>query len=414
MLAAAALSAVLVAPAAGAAPAGEETGAAAYDEDAVIVSYRRGVGPAELRPLLERNGVERAIDEIPAVDAEVVRVEGDPARVAERLESHPKVDYAEPDYVVRAQASRPDDAEFESLWGLSNRGQTGGRRGADIGAIGGWRRAGLLGYPRRGGVPVGVIDTGVAPRHPDLRRKVVACTSRRTADLLGGCHDDSGHGTHVAGTLAAVADNGRGVAGVAFNSPLIVCRALGGVNQTGYTSDIAKCVDWVKRRGARVISMSFASEQPSTTLHRALKAAWKGGRRGGAVLVAAAGNHQSGQSAYRASYPAAFGQVVSVGSTDDHDRHAEFSNVHRTVELVAPGVDILSTGYPLGYSRLSGTSMSAPHVAGVAAQLRNLHPRWRAWRVRRVMRATADGLGPQGKDSTFGYGRVDLARAARR
>lgn len=414
MLAAAALSAVLVAPAAGAAPAGPATAGAPYDDDAVIVSYRRGVGPGELRPLLERNGVGRAIEEIPAVDAEVVRVEGDPARVAERLESSPKVGYAEPDYLVRAQGARPDDAAFGSLWGLRNRGQTGGKRGADIGALRGWRRAGLLSYPRRGGVPVGVIDTGIRASHADLRYKVIACTTRRTGDLLGGCGDDSGHGTHVAGTLAAVADNGRGVAGVAFNSPLIVCRALGGVNRTGYTSDIAKCVGWVKRRGARVISMSFASEQPSTTLHRALKAAWKGGRRAGAVLVAAAGNHPSGQRAYRASYPAAFGQVVSVGSTDDRDRHAAFSNVHRTVELVAPGVDILSTWYTGGYSRLSGTSMSAPHVAGVAAQLRTLHPRWRAWRVRRIMRTTADGLGPRGKDSSFGYGRVDLARAARR
>lgn len=410
LVAAATLATALTAPADVGAQ-DEVAGAGSYGDE-VVVSYRDDVGIVERVPLLERAGVDRTVEEVAAADAEVVRVEGDPAEAAARLEASTKVDYAEPNYLV-STAAAPNDDYFGDLWGLDNRGQTGGRRGADIGALAGWRSAGLRRYPQRGGAPVAVIDTGVDRTHPDLAGRVAACAvARPLSDGLerGQCSDDSGHGTHVTGILGAAADNGAGIAGVAFNSPLIVCRAFGGVLETARVSDVARCMGWSRRQGARVISMSFASPYRSQTIETAVGQAWRGGRRSGAVLVAAAGNG----GAQQAVYPAAFRQVISVSATTDRDGAASFSNRHGTVELSAPGDGILSAVLGGDYARLSGTSMAVPHVAGVAAQLRGRDRDASAARIRGLLRRSAVDLGRRGHDARFGFGRVDLERAIRR
>jgi len=402
--------AVALAPAASAQETSQD-GAASYDDDTVIVSYRPQVDRPRALSLLDRVGVERTVERIASVDASVVRVEGDPAAVAEQLEASPKIAYAEPNVLFSAQTPRkPNDASFASLWGLRNAGQTGGRPGADISAVKGWAEAKVANYPASGGARVAIIDTGIDRAHPDLVGKTVRCQEQILPVLrTGSCIDDTGHGTHVAGILGAVADNGIGVTGVAFNSPLLVCRALGGSDQTGRASDIAKCIQWAHAGGARVISMSFAGGR-SKTVHRAILGAWEDGRPGGSVLVAAAGNGGFNV----AAYPAAHEEVISVASTNDHDRHASFSNSHRTVDVAAPGAGILSTYRGGGYTRLSGTSMSVPYVSGVAAQVRGLHPKWPASRIRKVVRRSADDLGKRGHDARYGFGRVNLARAARR
>lgn len=401
--------AVTTALAAALAPAAVAQGPS-YDDDTVIVSYRPQVEHPHGLPLLDRTGVEETVDRIASLDASVLRVEGDPAAVAAQLESSPKVAYAEPNDIYTAQARLPNDANFRRLWGLRNTGQTGGKPGADIAAVKGWAEARVGSYPSRGGAPVGIVDTGIDRTHPELAGRTSRCREEVLPFLTtGGCIDDSGHGTHVAGILGAAADNGIGVTGVAFNSPLVVCRALGGREQRGQASDIAKCIQWAHANGARVISMSFAGGR-NRTVHRAIRRAWEGGRRGGSVLVAAAGNGGFNV----ATYPAAYDEVISVTSTNHRDRHASFSNSHRTVDVAAPGANILSTARGGGYTRLSGTSMSVPYVSGVAAHVRRLHRQWPASRVRRVVRATADDLGPRGHDARFGFGRVNLARAAQR
>jgi thermitase len=381
-----------------------------HDGDTVIVSFRPDVERPRELPVLERAGVERTVDRIASLAASVVRVEGEPAAVAERLEASPKVAYAEPNDIYTAQASAPNDASFNRLWGLHNTGQTGGRPGADIAAVRGWEEARVGHYPARGGAPVGIVDTGIDRAHPDLLGRVSRCREEVMAYLAtGSCLDDTGHGTHVAGILGAAADNGVGVTGVAFNSPLLVCRALGGEKQQGRASDIAKCILWAHERGARVISMSFAGNR-NQTLHRAIRRAWKGGRPGGSVLVSSAGNGGFDVPVF----PAAYDEVMSVSATNDRDGLASFSNRHRTVDVAAPGADILSTTRGGGYTRLSGTSMSVPYVSGVAAHVRRLHPRWPASGVRQAIRESANDLGPRGHDARFGFGRVNLARAARR
>jgi subtilisin family serine protease len=214
------------------------------------------------------------------------------------------------------------------------------------------------------------------------------------------------HGTHVAGTIAAKANNATGVAGVAFNSTLSICKALYTAAGTGLTSDVANCINWTHTRGAKVISMSLGGGD-SATLKNAVANAWKGGAATGSVLVAAAGN--DGDSTL--NYPAAYPEVVSVAATDHNDARASFSNANADVEIAAPGVNVLSTIPGGQYAELSGTSMATPHVSGVAGVLRQLFPADTAAGIRTRLTSAVDDLGPAGRDPSFGFGRSNLCKA---
>jgi len=275
-----------------------------------------------------------------------------------------------------------------------------------IGAPAFWDAHGLGSFPAAGGVPVGIVDTGIDAGHEDLAGKVSACGAAADGVVTDGdCADSEGHGTHVAGTIGALADNHVGVAGVAFNSPLIVCRALGGPDGSGTVADVAACIRWAHVRGAKVISMSLGGPA-SHTLAEAAKTAYARGGRSGSLLVAAAGNDGDGT----IEYPAGLDQVVSVAAIDGGDRVAPFSTSNQDVELAAAGVDILSAKLGGGYVRMSGTSMATPHVAGAAALLWGQVPSATAAAIRRRLDAAVDDLGAPGRDPAYGYGVVDLAR----
>ncbi|MFL5894861.1 MAG: S8 family serine peptidase, partial [Thermoleophilaceae bacterium] len=247
------------------------------------------------------------------------------------------------------------------------------------------------------------VDTGIDSGHEDLLGKAERCaTSVDGVVSDGGCEDDNDHGTHVAGTIGAIAGNGVGIAGVAFNSPLMVCKALGG-DGGGDTSDVASCIAWAHSRGAKVISMSLGGPS-SRTLAAAVKAAWDGGARSGSVLVAAAGNE--GDDAV--DYPAGYADVVSVAAVDDRGSHAAFSNANADVEVAAPGVDVLSTKRGGGYVRFSGTSMATPQAAGAAALLWYLHRRSTAATIRSRLDALTVDAGAPGRDPDYGFGVLDL------
>jgi thermitase len=303
--------------------------------------------------------------------------------------------------VILRATTVPNDPRFGELWGLNNSGD------ADIDAPEGWDAAGLGAFPATGGAKIGIVDTGIDQTHPELSGKVANC-----ADAVGGllvegtCVDDNMHGTHVAGTVAAKANNATGVAGVAFNANLAICRALRTAAGTGLTSDVANCINWVRARGAKVISMSLGGGD-STTLRNAVVNAWKGGAANGSVLVAAAGN--DGNSTV--NYPAGYAQVVSVAATDHNDARASFSNANPDVEVAAPGVDVLSTVRGGGYAEFSGTSMATPHASGVAAVIWARNPGATAQQVRNVLDTAVDDLGPAGRDQSFGFGRVNLCKA---
>jgi thermitase len=387
-------------------------GAGSYDGDTVIVKYASGVSSGERLGLFERTGVVKTLGSVGGVGARVVKVDGDPAAVAARLNRSAHVQYAEPNYILRTQAV-PNDPRFGELYGLHNSGQTGGTSDADVDAPEGWDAAGLGAFPATGGVRVGIVDTGIDQAHPDLSGQTVACAESLGTPVTPGqitpgrCADDNDHGTHVAGTIAANANNAIGVAGVAFNSDLVVCRALMGPLGTGMTSDVANCINWTHSQGAKVISMSLGGGN-STTLRNAVLNAWKNGAANGSVLVAAAGN--DGNSTV--NYPAGYAEVVSVAATDNRDQRASFSNANADVEVAAPGVSILSTVRGGGYATFSGTSMATPHASAVTAVMWQLFPADTAQGIRNRLDAAVNDLGAAGRDSSYGFGRVNLCRAA--
>ena len=383
--------------------------AAPYADGQVIVKYRSGITTAERLALFERTGVVRTLGDVAGVGAKVVQVSGDAAAAAARLERSAAVAYAEPNYILQATAT-PNDPMFGQMYGLNNTGQTGGSPDADIDAPEGWNA--LPGFPATGGARVGIVDTGIDRAHPDLAGTVANTDCAQSRGFLvfagqirvGSCSDDNGHGTHVAGTISANTNNGQGVAGVSFNSPLIICRALGGALGTGTTADVANCINWTASRGAKVISMSLGGGN-STTLQSAVRNAWNNGN--GALLVAASGN--DGDSTV--NYPAGYAEVVSVAATDHSDARASFSNANADVEVAGPGVDILSTWLGGGYNEISGTSMATPHASGVAAVISTLNPGATAATLRSRLQAAVDDLGPAGRDASFGFGRVNLCKA---
>ena len=381
--------------------------AAKYDDNTVIVKFAEGAASAQRATLFDATGVTGKISSVAGLGAQVVKVQGDPAVVARRLNRSGLVAYAEPNYILRTSAV-PNDPLFAELYGLNNTGQTGGTSDADIDAPEGWDAAGIGAFPASGGTKIGIVDTGIDSTHTELSGKAVDCAASLSGLLTtGSCADDNMHGTHVAGTIAAKANNGTGVAGVSFNSPLTICKALYTAAGTGMTSDVAACIVWAHQRGAKVISMSLGGGA-STTLKNAVAAAWENGSATGSVLIAAAGNDGDAT----LNYPAAYPEVVSVAATDHNDARASFSNANADVEVAAPGVNVLSTIPGGQYAELSGTSMATPHTSGVAGVIWQLFPGDTAAGIRSRLDAAVDDLGPAGRDQSFGFGRVNLCKAA--
>ena len=378
--------------------------AAPYDDDTVIVKFEPGTPGVTQTAALNIPGVGKTLGRVDGVGANVVSVSGDPATIARRLDRNPNVAYAEPNYLLSTQAT-PNDPLFVDEYGLNNTGQTGGTSDADIDAPEGWDAAGMSGFSQTGGVRVGVIDTGFNDAHPDLAGKLALCATSFTnaVAITPGCADDNGHGSHVSGTITANTNNGQGVAGVAFNSPIVMCKALATAAGVGLTSDIANCLNWTSNQGVKVISMSLGGGESSTLQTAVRNAAAKD-----ILLVAAAGN--DGDST--ANYPAAYSEVMSVAATDHNDQRASFSNANADVEIAAPGEAVLSTFLGTTYIELSGTSMATPHVSGVAAVVFTQNPGISASSVRSRLTSTSDDLGPAGRDPSFGFGRVNLCKAA--
>ncbi len=257
-----------------------------------------------------------------------------------------------------------------------------------------------LAVPKGAGVKVCVVDTGIDKDHPDLQANIVGGRNFVAKGLTldpAKWDDDNGHGTHVAGTVAAL-DNTIGVVGVAPQASLLAAKVLNRQG-SGYLSDVMAGVDYCVQSGAKVVSMSLGSNSDVQAFHSAVDAAYASG----VLLVAAAGNDYGGA----VSYPAAYDSVVAVSATDSADNLASFSNVGPQVELAAPGVSVLSTYKDGGYATLSGTSMATPHVSGVAALAWEANPLMSNAQVRALLQTTADDLGAAGRDNLFGYGLVD-------
>jgi type VII secretion-associated serine protease mycosin len=255
------------------------------------------------------------------------------------------------------------------------------------------------------GVTVAVIDTGIDAGHPDLAGQILPGIDL-VAKTSGVSSDPNGHGTHVSGTIAALAGNGIGIAGIAPDAKILPIRVLG-ANGSGVMSDVATGLVYAADHGAQVVNMSIGSSGQTGAVSTAIGYA----RSKGVVVVAAAGNERASGSPI--SYPAADVGVIAVASTDSADHYSSFSNQGSYVDIAAPGSTILST-IPVtmgGYGNYSGTSMASPHIAAVAALLKAYHPELSPDQVEQAIEKSAIDLGTAGKDTDYGYGRVDAAAA---
>ncbi|MGQ9734311.1 MAG: S8 family peptidase [Candidatus Bipolaricaulia bacterium] len=246
------------------------------------------------------------------------------------------------------------------------------------------------------GVRVALLDSGLDPDHPDLRANY-----RGGYDFVNGDPepwDDNGHGTEVAGVLAA-AEDGSGLVGVAPRAELYAVKVLGG-NAHGAISDVVKGLEWAVQHGMDVVNMSLGTPEDSRALREAVRAAFEAGL----VLVAPAGN-ESGAVLFPAAYP----EVIAVSATTKADRLAPFSNFGPEVDLVAPGEEIPTTYLKGRYSLVSGTSFAAPHVAGTAALLISSGVRDNR-EVRARLEQSAEELVGLSREEQ-GFGLVDAAAA---
>jgi subtilisin family serine protease len=260
-------------------------------------------------------------------------------------------------------------------------------------------------YSTGAGVRVAVVDTGIDPRHPDLRvyggvSYVPGVTSWR---------DDHGHGTHCAGIIAA-SINGRGIVGVAPRARLYAVKVLNR-RGSGMLSWILNGLMWCYRAGMHVVSLSLGSRERThdpNVYNKAYEHVGRILRRRGILCIAAAGNDYHRP----VGNPARCPSYMAVSAIDSRRRLATFTSVGPQVEICAPGVNILST-VPGGYRRMSGTSMACPHVSGVAALVKSRRRTWHGDRIRVHMWKTAFDLGTPGRDWAFGYGQVNAFRAVR-
>jgi subtilisin family serine protease len=360
----------------------------AYARDELLVRFAPAVSDGEAAGVLAQIGAS-IIDRYNLVEnLYLIRLprELTPPEAIGALESQGITLYAEPNYSLSAFVT-PNDPSFGDLWGLHNTGQSGGTVDADIDAPEAWDIT-----TGSSNVVVAIIDTGIDYNHADLNanmfRNEADCNSNGVDDDGNGykddCYgfdtinndgdpmDDNNHGTHVAGTIGAAGNNGVGVVGVNWNVKMIACKFLG-AGGSGSTSNAVKCLDYLatmKDRGVNIIASN--NSWGGGSFSQSLQDAIDGQRQRGMLFIASAGNSTKDHD-FDAVYPASYylPNIIAVASMTRSDALSSFSDLgQHTVHVGAPGSSILSTKPGNSYQTLSGTSMAAPHVTGVAALLK--------------------------------------------
>jgi major intracellular serine protease len=227
------------------------------------------------------------------------------------------------------------------------------------------------------GVVVAILDTGIDTTHPDLKDRIIDGRNFTFEGRSNDITDRNGHGTHVAGTIAG-SEDGEGVVGVAPEADLLICKVLDR-NGSGSYRSITQAIKWAtKWRGpngerVRIINMSLGGPSPDEKQYDAILQACSEG----ILVVVASGNEgDSDESSMEFGWPAGYNECITVSASDEEKKLAPFSNNSKEVDVMAPGVDVLST-YPVGkYAVLSGTSMATPHVAGALALIINIGERY--------------------------------------
>src|SRR5262245_1959131 len=352
----------------------------------VLIGFNRQPGPAQEAPVRAAGGkIKHTYRLIPGIAATL------PQTAIDALRRNPNVTTIEPDGFFHKI-----DAELDNTWGVK-------RIGAGTVHLTGNKAL---------NVPVAIIDTGIDYKHPDLGGCFgTSCKVAGGFDFVNNDADpldDEGHGTHVAGTVAAL-DNDNGVVGVAPEAKLYALKVLSS-SGSGSFSDVIKALEWVVNNGTiKITNNSYGSSSDPGTL---VKAAFDNSYAAGVLHIAAAGN--SGTFTGKndtVGYPAKYDSVVAVAATNSSDTRASWSSTGPKVEVSAPGVGINSTKLGGGYVVYSGTSMASPHVAGVAALVLGTGAPLTNAQVRAILSSTAQDLGAAGRDSLYGFGLVNAVAA---
>jgi hypothetical protein len=304
--------------------------------------------------------------------------------ILESLRNSGLFEYVERDYYARTGAVTPNDPYYISQWHLPQ-----------ISAPAAW---GVT--TGSASVIVAVIDSGVDGTHPDLSSKLLpgwnfVGNNSNTSDVLG-------HGTAVAGTVAAASNNGIGVAGVSWNSMILPLVVVDSSDYASY-SNMAAAIQYAADHGAQVMNVSLGGSAASSALQNAVNYAW--GK--GSIIFAAAMNNSSSMP----MYPAACSNVVAVSATDTNDTLASFSDYGNWITLSAPGNNILTTLAGGGYGMWYGTSFASPIAAGVAALALAANPALNNSALLNLLEQNSDDLGTPGYDTSFGWGRVNAYKA---
>ncbi len=348
------------------------------------------------------------VDAIPALNVIVLQVPPQAEEaVLKALSRNPNVEYAELNYIATIDLDPNDPYDNTTPYSSSHSGAVSQWGWGKIQAYQAWDLT-----TGSAGVKIAVVDTGIDNSHPDLQA-VVAQKDFINND--NNAEDDNGHGTHVAGTIGALTNNGTGVAGMNWSVSLMAAKVLNASGSGSYTA-VANGITWAADNGAKVINISLGGSFGSRTLSNAVKYAWNKG----AVLACAAGN--SGKSTK--FYPAAYTQCIAVAATDQNDKKASFSNYgSKWVDVAAPGVAILSTmpntavylntqyGYYQNYDALNGTSMASPHVAGLAGLVWAKGACTTNTCVRSKIESTADAVA--GTGTYWKWGRINAYNAVK-
>jgi thermitase len=295
-------------------PASPPPGSGEFVPGEVLVKFKSDASPASVRAALSAQDA-RAVGQVPALGVQRLTVpEGQELAIITALQHHPLVEYAEPNYIIRAILT-PNDPYFSSQWGLTK-----------IGAPQAWDFT-----TGSSDLIIAIVDSGIDLDHPDLSGKIIWGYDYVNGDWVP--DDDYGHGTHVAGIAAAQTNNGTGVAGVSWGARLMALKVLNAWGNGTY-ANTASAVTYAADNGAKIISLSLGGDYDSSTLRNAVIYA----HNAGCVVVAATGNDNG-----PVLYPAKYGEAFAVAATDSSDQRYWGSNYGPEVDVAAPGVNIYST-----------------------------------------------------------------------
>ncbi|MHB8493569.1 MAG: S8 family serine peptidase [Casimicrobiaceae bacterium] len=346
----------------------------------ILVAPKAGLPRAQFDKVLARHGAKVA-GQLRGLNVYVVALPATASEqaVAHALSQHPNIKFAEPDALVHSDFV-PNDPYYPNEW-----------HEPKVGASTAWNTS--IGS----GVTVAILDSGIDSTHPDLAGQLVP--GWNFYDNNSNTSDVYGHGTEVAGTVAAVGNNSIGVAGIAFGAKLMPVRVTD-TNGWASISALANGLTWAADHGAKVANMSFAVQSYSTIISAAQYFMNKGG-----VVMNSAGNTGT------LDTTAASSALVSVSATDSTDTVTSWSSYGPYVDVAAPGAGIWTTTMGGGYSAVSGTSFSSPLTAGVAALMMAANPQLAPSQIVSMLESTAVDLGTAGYDYYYGYGRVNAAAA---